>query len=194
MESLAALRNPYRNGWETWRQQSWQSRVWELEISREHTPQPAVMSMASSSQFPRHLDVQGTQPPLNSIAGQWGTFPSAAFGGFQGQPQFWPWPGPPCFAPMPPTQGQSTIVRPGPTDDLRSSNAVQHPFVMGPMAGLPYQQQYASPPQPGRPVDHEVTRGLYSRSVTTPMWLPYIPHRVWMSVTRVWLHLIGVTW
>ena len=144
------------------------------EISREHTPQPAVTSAASSSQSPRRSDVQGTQPPLNTIAGQWRTFPSAAFGGVQGQPQFWPWPfmaylGPPCFAPMPPTQGPCTIVRPGPPDDLRSSNVVQHPFVMGPMAGLPYQQQYASPPQRRRLVGHKVTRGLYSRSMTAPM-------------------------
>ena len=89
------------------------------EISREHTPQPAVTSAARCSQSPRKSDVQGTQPLLNTIAGQWGTFPSAAFGGIQGQPQFWLWlfmayPGPPCFTPLPPTQGPSTIVRPGP--------------------------------------------------------------------------------
>ena len=143
------------------------------EISREHTPQPAVTSAASSSQSTRQSDVQETHPPLSTVAGQWGTFPSAAFGGVQGQPQFWPWPfmtygGPPCFAPMPPTQGPSTIVRAGPPDDLKSSNTVQHPLVMGAMPGLPF-QQYVSPPQCGRPVGHKVTRGLYSRSGTTPM-------------------------
>ena len=145
------------------------------EILREHTPQPPVTSAASSSQSTRQSSIQGTQPPLNTIAGQWGTFPSATFGGVQGQPQFWPWPfrvtyaGPPCFAPMPPTQGPSANVRPGPPGDLRSGNAVQHPFVMGPMAGLPYQQQYVSPPQRGRPVGYKVTKGLYSRSMTAPM-------------------------
>ena len=144
------------------------------EISREHTPQPPVTSAASSSQSTRQSGIQGTQLPLNTIAGQWGTFRSATFGGVQGQPQFWPWSFmtyaiPPCFVPMPPTQGLSTIVRPGPPNDLRNSNAVQHPFVMGLMTGLPYQQQYVSPPQRGRLVGHKVTRGLYSRSMTTPM-------------------------
>ena len=123
---------------------------------------------------PATVGRSGNATTTKHYSGSVGTFPSAAFGVIQGQPQFWPWPfmaytGPPCFTPMPLTQGPSTIVRPGPPDDLRSSNAVQHPFVMGPMAALQYQQQYVCPPQHRRPVGHKVTRGLYSRSMTAPM-------------------------
>ena len=92
-KSLAALRNPYRNGREVLKQftdsnclkgtednrmDSPESE--NSEILREHTPQPPVTSAASSSQSPRQ-----SQPPLNTIAGQWGTFRSTAFGGVQGQ-------------------------------------------------------------------------------------------------------------
>ena len=187
-ESLVALRNPYRNGREILKRTSLQTL--KPKTTEWTVQSPRTRRFRENTHRNHHGYVGGQQLSVHATVGysgntstakhysgsvvQWGTFPSAAFGGVQGQPQFWPWPfmtyaGPPCFAPMPPTQGPSANVRPGPPDDLRSSNAVQHPFVMGPMAGLPYQQQYVSPPQRGRPVGYKVTRGLYSRSMTAPM-------------------------
>ena len=51
-----------------------------------------------------------------------------------------------------------------------------HPFVMGPMAGLLYQQHCVSSPQCGRPVGHKVTRllGMMIPSKEMKIYLPKV--------------------